>query len=243
MPIVTLTTDFGTLDPYVGMLKGALLSMQPSLQLVDISHDIPSFDIVQAAYVLGRAWPEFPKGTIHLVSVNPSLRSAPRFMAFEEKAHYFIGPDNGLFSLVHPQLKGPVYELEFKGAPTFPQKQLFADAVGYLSNEKPIHEIGFPIEDMEQKMLLQPVVNAQQIRGTVMYIDKYGNAITNISETLFRDNQKKRNFAIYFKRHEPITQIHLFYGDVPPGEPLALFTFKRMTPSKLTSFKKSRICI
>jgi S-adenosylmethionine hydrolase len=133
MQIVTLTTDFGHKDYYQGLLKGAILSKTPTVQLVDISHDIESYDIVHGAFVLKNAFSAFPKGTIHLIIVTNSTERRQKFLAFEYKGHYFLGPDNGLFSLILEKLPKEVYRLPFSRRGSFPLKDLFAKAIEHVA--------------------------------------------------------------------------------------------------------------
>lgn len=141
MPIVTLTTDFGVRDFYAGALKGALLRRSPGLQMVDISHDIKPFDIVQGAYVVQHAWPEFPEGTIHIIGVNCVYDKPHRFLAARRHGHYFIAPDNGLLTLLFPDWPDPdVRVLEALPENEFPSKTAFAEAAAYLVQDRPWEE-------------------------------------------------------------------------------------------------------
>jgi hypothetical protein len=223
MPIVTLTTDFGTADFYVGALKGALLSACPEATVVDIAHDLRPFDIVRAAFVLRQCWREFPEGTIHLVSVNHFADVAPRFVALRHESHYFIGPDNGLFSLCFGELPTEIYQLEMRGNDSFFIKKMFAEAVAHIADGRAFDEIGTLAEEVMQRIHLQPVVYPNAIRGTVIFIDRYGNATTNISAALFEGVRQDRQFTVHFKRHEPLRRISRFYTEAATGEPLCLF--------------------
>ena len=223
MPIVTLTTDFGTRDSYAGALKGAILSLDPKLNLVDISHDVPPFDIVRAAFILKNCWDEFPAGTIHVVSVNPFINADPAFLAVEFNQHFFILPDNGLLSLLFPVQINKAFRIALPENSTFPQKNAIAWAVAALAGGKPVFEIGDQVSDLESRLTLQPVVNAELIRGTVIHKDRYGNVITNITDHLFESARKGRPFSIIFKNHLPLFKIAQNYTTVPVGETLALF--------------------
>jgi hypothetical protein len=223
MPIVTLTTDFGTRDPYIGALKGAMLSMNPQLNIVDISHDVPAFDIVRAAFILKNCWDEFPAGTIHVVSVNPFVNSTPAFIAVNFNKHIFILPDNGLLSLLFPLPFENAFRIPLNPASTFPQKSAIAKSVAAIAGGKPVFEIGEQVKEPESRLTLQPVVNAELIRGTVIHKDAYGNVITNITHDLFHNTRNNRPFSIVFKNHRPIFKISQNYTHVPVGETLALF--------------------
>lgn len=222
MAIVTLTTDFGNSDYYAALIKGALLGNSPSIQLVDITHNIPAFDIVQGAFVLSNTFRAFPPGSIHLLSVN-NYDGNLAFIAMEREGHYFVGPDNGVFSLVFGKLDGAVYRLPYDADDPFPMKSICCHAVQHICSGKPMEEIGLPAADVEQRIALQPVIDSSQIRGIVIHIDQYENAITNIKKELFEKVCNGRGFAIRYKRNDPITKVSKIYYEVPVGEPLAFF--------------------
>ena len=224
MPIVTLTSDFGQTDYYAALVKGNLLSQQPDLTLIDITHNVKNYDIVQAAFILKNAYSGFPKGTIHLVSVNTFYRTDFCYLALRYDDHYFVGPDNGIFSLLFGNPTKDVYELEYDVTnETLPVKRVFAQAVKHICGGMPFNEIGVPVESIEQRITFQPVTTATQIRGSVIHVDNYQNVITNITKELFKQIGKKRPFSISFRRHEPISRISVNYADVPVGEPLCWF--------------------
>jgi len=223
MTLVTLTTDLGEQDYYAGALKGAILAECPSAQLVDITHNIPSHDIVRGAFILKNAYPHFPKGTIHLANVNNFYEPERRLLLLQYQGHYFMGPDNGIFSLVFEQQPGQARILPEEGEGLLAYQRSFARAIAHLAGGVPLEEIGEPLDAISERIHLRPVVSASQIRGTVVHIDKFGNVIVNITRELFEQVRKDREFACYFKRHEPITQLSTHYWDVPMGEVLCLF--------------------
>lgn len=223
MAIVTLTSDFGTTDYYAAIIKGAILSKDATINIVDITHNIKNYDIVQGAFVLKNAYRHFPKGTIHLLSVNNFYSQQNTFVALRHDGHYFIGPDNGIFSLMFEQLEADIYELDYPQKSDFPLKQLYAAAVGHIVSRKPFNEIGFPLSSITRRITLQPVISRNMIRGSIIHVDKYENAIVNISRTLFDRVHRGRRFMLYFKRHEPLTRLSWHYYDVPVGETLCLF--------------------
>jgi hypothetical protein len=222
MPIITLTTDFGQNDFYVAMLKGAMLQQHAGLQIVDVTHNVAPYDIVQGAFILKNAFRHFPKDTIHLVSIN-NFSGNLSFIAFRCEGHYFVGPDNGIFSLIFNELPSEVYRLDYDPEDPFPLKAVFANAVSHLAAGKPLFEIGLPDHDLETRIALQPVISTSQIRGSVIYVDHYENVIVNISRELFEKVRNERRFALYFKRNDPITKMSRRYHDVPVGEVLCFF--------------------
>lgn len=222
MQIVTLTTDFGLEDYYVAMLKGAMLQGSPELRIVDITHLVKPYDIVQGAFILKNAFDSFPQGTLHIITVNNSPEQFS-FIAFSHQGHIFIGPDNGIFTLMFGDLPAQVFRLEHDDSSPFPLKEVLADAVEHLSAGKPLFEIGLPAGETERRIALQPVISTSQIRGSVIYIDHYENAVVNIPRELFEKVRNDRRFALFFKRHDPITRLSRHYNDMPVGETLCLF--------------------
>lgn len=222
MAIVTLTTDFGRSDHYAALLKGAILRANPATTIVDITHHVPTFDIVQGAFVLKNTFNAFPEGTIHLLSIN-NFDGNLAFIVFEMAGHYFAGPDNGVFTLMFDQLPDAVFRLPYHASDPFPMKQVFAHAVAHITEGKPLSEIGVPAPDIETRIALQPVISPSQIRGVVIHVDHYENVITNIHEDLFKSQCNGRRFQVLFKRHDPITALSRQYNDVSAGEPVCLF--------------------
>lgn len=223
MPIVTITSDFGWHDFYLPVLKGAILTQNDQINLVDITHDIEPYDIVQAAYIFKNTWHHFPKGSIHLISVNNYYQKECRYLTCEYDGHFFIAPDNGLFSLIFDDTFPALFELSLPEGDNFPLVSAYANAIGKLSNALPMEEIGQSTEEKLERITLRPVVSPNQIRGSVIHIDRYGNVITNIPKTLFEEVQNNRNFKLYFKRHDPIKRLSNHYHDVGIGELLCLF--------------------
>ena len=224
MNIVTLTTDFGTQDFYVGALKGALLSHARDLHLVDISHHIPPFDIVQGAYVAKHAWHEYPEGTIHLFAVNCVYNLGYRFVAARRQGHYFLAPDNGLLSLLFDDLlPADLRQLPAPPVGHFLVKNIFAEAVAHLASGKPFEELGEYPAPLLQRISIQPVIMPSRIRGTVIHVDNFDNVVVNIRHEIFEKSANGRAFSLFFRRNDPITKLSDNYCDVPVGEPLCLF--------------------
>jgi hypothetical protein len=222
--IITLTTDFGTQDFYTGALKGAMLSRYANLHLVDISHAIKPFDIVQAAFVVRNTWQEFPEGTIHLIGVNCVYGNNFRFIAARRDGHYFLAPDNGLLTLLFSDLKeADIRSLGDGQRVYFPVKNVFADAVAHLAAGNPFDALGEPADSLLQRISIQPVITQSRIRGTIVHIDNFENAVVNVPRDLFEKTQDGREFSLFFRRNDPITRISANYCDVPVGEQLCLF--------------------
>jgi S-adenosyl-L-methionine hydrolase (adenosine-forming) len=224
MQFITITTDFGTQDFYVGALKGALLRSLPSLHLVDVSHDIPPFDIVRASFVIANVWREFPQGTIHLIGVNCVYQPDFRFVVARHEGHFFVAPDNGLLSLLFTNLvPTDLRNLPADPLQHFAVKNIFAEAVQHLTEGKPFEELGEHAAPLLERISIQPVITPTRIRGTVIHVDNFENVVVNIRREIFESAANGRPFSLFFKRNDPITQLSGNYCDVAVGEQLCLF--------------------
>lgn len=229
MSVITLTSDMGLRDFYVGAVKGAVYSQLPEAVVVDISHHIPPFDIAQAAFVLRNAFPHFPEGSVHIIGVNPELDLHERVMhvLVKFRKHYFIGADNGIFSLLFDGEPDAIYELNLSQAVddlTFPTKDVFVPAACHIIRGGTPEVIGKKRQGLKERSMFRPVVDKEAIKGSIIYIDTYGNAITNITRTLFREVVKGRDFkVVYGGNTEMIREISDAYNNVSEGERLALF--------------------
>lgn len=223
MRLITLTTDLGWRDYYVAVIKGTLLSRQPDIQIVDISHDIPHYNIVEGAFVLKNAYSSFPEGTIHLVSILDDPHPNSDFLVLKHEGHFFIGPNNGFFTLAFEERPEKIFQLSSGSAHVFGLKNLFAETVAHICADKPLSEIGQENPPLVEKIGLQAVVSKDQLGGTIIHIDHYENAIVNIGRELFEKVRNGRKFELYFKRHDPITRLSRRYCEVPIGEQLCLF--------------------
>ena len=229
MAIITLTTDLGTKDGYLASVKGSIYSQLENAKIVDITNNIELFNIQQAAFVLQNCFKDFPAGTVHIVSVDEELSLSNEHIVVKAHGHFFIGADNGLFSLLFNTLKvDKIVRLNISlttDCMTFATKNIFAQAACHLARGGTMEIIGTEINDFSvKKMELKAVLQKDMIRGLVIYVDGYGNAIVNISKEEFERVQKGRNFEILFGREdEKITAISKKYQDVSVPEKLALF--------------------
>ena len=229
MAIITLTSDLGNKDSYLASVKGSIYSQLESAKIVDITHDITSFNIQQAAYVLRNCFKDFPQGTIHIISIDDEITGPNEHLAVKANGHYFIGADNGLFSLLLNEMKSEkIVRLNISQSTncmTFAIKNIFVPAACHLARGGTMEIIGTEIADFEiHSTELKAVIEKDMIRGIVIYVDGYGNAITNISKEIFEDVQKGRNFSILFGREdEQIINISTKYKEVPSSERLAIF--------------------
>jgi len=220
MSIITLTSDYGATDHYIATLKGYLLSKNPRLTIVDVSHQIGSFDIVQAAFVLRHAYPAFPKGTVHCVLVHNRTHEQ-RLLLIEHNGHIFLVPDNGVATLMFDDIN-ECYAIPITDAHANWQQRV-ADCVDKLKSGGTVKSIGPPAGEIERRIHLNPVVTTAFIRGSAIYIDNFDNVVFNVRRELFESVCQGRDFKLFYKRHDPVTEIHKDYYDVPVGEVVCRF--------------------
>ena len=187
MSIITLLTDFGSADHYVAEMKGVLLSRAPGVTLVDITHAVSPADVRSGAYVLGRTWNRFPPGTIHLAVVDPGVGTTRAALAFSANGHWFVGPDNGVFTPVlhDAEVEAVVLPTPETASPTFHGRDLFAPAAAALAAGVPLSVLGHPFEGIPERLAYTiPHYEGKTVVGEVVYIDRFGSLITNLTSEL-----------------------------------------------------------
>lgn len=227
MTIVTLTTDWGRSNHYTGSVKGTLYRLIPGVQVVDISHEVACYDIMQTFFILKQAYPNFPEGSIHLIGVNSEASIETPHLAIKHHGHYFVGADNGVFSLLFDNKPEYAYEIELHQDSdyfTFSTRDVFAKTAAYLASGKAIKSLGKVRENLNHKIPFEPVIYQDRIVGKVMFVDDYENVFVNINKELFRKVGRNRSFVISFRSPgNSIRQIHESYSDVVAGERMAVF--------------------
>jgi len=221
MSIITLTTDLGYQDYYLAKLKSSILKHMPQTRFLDVNHEIENHDIQFAAYNLSSIWRDLPAGSIHIVSVYNYYATQTEYIAFSREGHFFIGPNNGVFTLLFEDLTSTETHLitgEFDN-----YFGLFAHASALLSTGAPLNDVGPQIGELKEKINILPVYTSNEIRATIMHVDRYGNAVLNIKKEFFKNTRKGRDFEIYFKNSDPITSIHSSYSKVQIGDVVAMF--------------------
>ena len=228
MSIITLTTDLGNKDSYLATVKASIYSQISDVKIIDISNNISPFNIYEAAFILKNCYKDFPDGTIHIISVDDEISVRSEHVAIKVNNQYFIGSDNGLFTLFLNEIKAEkIVKLNISqktNCTTFAIKNIFVPAACHLARGGTMEIIGTVISDLEvQKMELQPVFNNNILKGLIIYVDNYGNAFSNITKEQFY-KLKRNSFSIMFGREdEKITKISSKYKDVPIAEKLAIF--------------------
>ncbi|CAM1353388.1 SAM hydrolase/SAM-dependent halogenase family protein [Tenacibaculum insulae] len=218
MSLITLTTDFGIKDHFVGAVKGAIYSELPEAKIVDITHHITPFNITETSYILKNAYKSFPDKTIHIVGVDSELSVDNKHIAIELDNHYFICPDNGLISMIASEINPTkIVEINIHNhiKTSFPVLDVFVKVASHIARGGSLSVIGKETTAYKKIIEIQPKINQAQniIIGGVIYTDNYGNVITNISKKLFNNIGKGRMFTITAKRNY-FKKIHNGYNEI-----------------------------
>ena len=218
MSLITLTTDFGTKDHFVGAVKGAIYSELTDAKIVDITHEISPFNITETAYILKNSYKSFPKGTIHIVGVDSELSSNNKHIAMALDDHFFVCPDNGLISMIASEIQPTkIVEINIHNRieSSFPVLDVFVQVACFIARGGNLTVIGKEIFEFKKLVEIQPKVNQAQtqIIGGVIYIDNYGNVITNISQKMFNEIGKGRNYKVNASRYS-FTKIFNKYNEI-----------------------------
>ena len=187
MPIITLLTDFGTTDHYVAEIKGVLLTRAPGVTLVDMTHSVSPGDVRSGAYILGRTWHRFPPNSIHMVVIEPGVGTSRAALALSASGHAFVGPDNGVFTpvLQDTPVEAVLLATPETASPTFHGRDLFAPAAATLARGTPLHTLGQPFTGIPERLAYTtPHYEGKSIIGEILYIDRFGPLITNLTSEL-----------------------------------------------------------
>ncbi|MEO9953084.1 SAM-dependent chlorinase/fluorinase [Nonlabens sp.] len=218
MPIITLTTDFGWKDPYVGAVKGAIYKEIENVNIVDISHEVSPFNIAEAAYIIKNAYHSFPDGTIHIIGVDAEHTVENIHIAVLLNGHYFICADNGVLALImnklHPE-KLVEINIHDRISSNFTTLNAFVSTACHIARGGTLEVIGKPISRIRALSGVTPKIseNKNVIHGQVIYIDNYGNSVSNITEDIFNEVGKGRKFEIS-ARNEHFNKIFKKYSDI-----------------------------
>lgn len=217
MSIITLTTDFGYKDHFVGATKGKILSSYSEAIIIDISHDIDKFNITEAAYCIASAYHSFPKGTIHIIAVDSERILNREHIAIQWDDHFFISADNGILShLIQRKVPQKIVKITIHDRlhENASDMDVFVTVACHIARGGLLNVIGKEIEtvSISSELMPQVVNNGAIIRGNIIYIDDFGNCVTNISQKMIREISRGRNFQIQFF-NRTITKINQFYGD------------------------------
>jgi S-adenosylmethionine hydrolase len=226
-PIITLTTDFGSNDHFVGAMKGVILEIVPDAQIVDICHAVQAFDVLDGALTISQAYSYFPNRTVHVVVIDPGVGTARRPIVASSDKYHFVAPDNGVLSLVYARearmhvrhITSEHYFLQ-PVSNTFHARDIFSPVAAYLAKEVDALKFGDEVEDFVRFSAPKPkAVEENRLRGVVLKVDRFGNLVTNVTPQdapmLFGSGAKA--FKIVVGNRE-ITEIHSAYAEGAPGE-------------------------
>ncbi len=218
MGIITLTTDFGLKDHFVGVLKGSIYTELPEATIVDISHGISPFNIQECAYILQNSYHNFPKGTIHIVGVDSEATPENKHIAVLVDGHYFVSANTGVIGLITSEMKPEqVVELHLpeRIQGSFPVLSVFVRVACHIARGGTLDVVGKPFKDVTSLKEFSPRVteDGKKILGSVIYIDNYGNVVTNIKKGLFETYKKDMDFELN-ARNQKIKKIHQNYSDI-----------------------------
>ena len=213
MSLVSLTTDFGLKDYFVAAIKAELYQEIEGVNVVDVSHQISPFNHTEAAYVLKNAYSAFPKGSIHIIGVDSEYTPENVHIVMLLEGHYFIGANNGIFSLIKEErIPEKIVEINIHKniVSSFPVLDIFVKVAGHIARKGSLDVIGKNINQIKEVTDVKPVINTSedQILGSVIYIDNFGNVVTNINKKVFLEYQKGREYTILTKS----VKLHTIYN-------------------------------
>lgn len=224
MSIVTITSDFGNINYNLGVMKGTILSYgDPLPHIVDISNEIGNFNIVEGAYVISNSFRYFPKGTLHIIAINTFYSQRSRLLLLDHEGHYFVAPNNGILPLLfEDQMPSRIMDLGI-----YQDQKTFFHIIGecvrkLVASEEPVYN-ELSQDELNNRISLRAIVSGNSIRGSIIFIDKYGNLITNVKKALFERVGNNRRFEVFFRHKDPISTIHSHYHEVPIGDELCIF--------------------
>jgi len=226
-PILTLTTDFGLSDHYVGTMKGVILSICPAAQIVDISHDVKPFEIGEGAYAIAQAYRYFPKKTVHVVVVDPGVGTARRPILMETAGQYFVAPDNGVLATIYGREEHKIRLISNERyflkpvSRTFHGRDIFAPVAAHLASGEPPSRMGKVVKDYLRPVFEKPQRTGKRTwMGRILRIDRFGNIVTNFHEGEFPDLEQ-RNFTLMVGLCA-VEVMARSYAECGPGELFAI---------------------
>ncbi len=234
--IITLTTDFGTNDAYVGIMKGVILSINPHVQVIDITHAIPPQDVHEAAFLIPSVHQYFPNGTIHIIVVDPGVGSNRRAIVCQTDSAFFVCPDNGTLSYLFQHTENGYRRRQIRRvvaiqnrkyllpnvSNTFHGRDIFAPVAAHLSLGIPFTSIGKPIRNPVQLPLPEAHISENTLTGQIIKIDRFGNLITNISQNAFTEFTKTSSHYTIQAGDVRMERLNTAYSESHTGEPLAI---------------------
>ncbi len=222
MPVITLTTEWRPDDFYYGIIKGKLCTLSPETTIIDNANSIPVFNLSHASFVIRNTYNNYPKGSVHIICVHSESSEEKDHLIVKAKDHYFIGTDNGIFNLILNSEPDEIIKISHKGSND--ELELFAKAAADLISGKKPKDLGTVMKDFSEKVPLRATIDKNVITGSIIFIDSYGNAISNITRELFYRVFDNRPYLILIQSNKNYTDhISKRYCDEPVGELLTRF--------------------
>lgn len=222
MPVITLTTEWRPDDIYAGILKGRLCRLCPEAHIVENAGNIQPFNISQAAFIVRNTFSNYPEGSIHIICVHSESVDGNDYLAVKARGHYFVGTDNGIFNLILNAEPDEIIRLDAGGEKD--ELAVFAKAAADICNGRKLSSIGKSVKELSEKLPLRATIDQGVILGSVIFIDSYGNAISNITRDVFLRVFENKNYRILIQSNKNYTEkLSEKYCDVPVGELLARF--------------------
>jgi len=222
MAVITLTTEWRPDDIYNGIIKGKLCSLCPGATVIDNASNITPFNISHASFIIRNTFENYPKGSIHIICVHSEAQKGEGYLIIKARGHFFIGTDNGIFNLILNADPDEIVRIESDGINN--ELEIFARAASGLLAGKQPSQLGTPLNNISESLPLRATIDADVIIGSIIFIDSYGNAISNITREIFYRVFENREFRIYIQSNKNYTEhISKAYSDAPAGDLLARF--------------------
>jgi S-adenosylmethionine hydrolase len=222
MPVITLTTEWKPDDIYYGIIRGKLCSICPGITVIENASNIPPLNLAYASFVIRNTFNNYPKGSVHIICVHSEAHHQEDHLIVKAKDHFFIGTDNGIFNLILNSEPDEVIKIDYKGNDD--ELDVFARAAAGLMEGKKPADLGQPLEKISDRIPLRATIDKDVITGSIIFIDSYGNAISNITREIFDRVFEAKEYRILIQSNTNYTdKISKKYSDVPVGELLSRF--------------------
>jgi S-adenosylmethionine hydrolase len=222
MPVITLTTEWKPDDIYNGIIKGKLSRLSPGTIIIDNAGGIPPFNISQASFIVRNTFNNYPEGSVHIICVHSEAHTDEDYLIVKARGHFFLGTDNGIFNLILNAEPEEIFNIETNGSSD--ELEIFSQAAAGLIAGKTLKELGKPAKTISERMPLRATIDKDVIIGSIIFIDSYGNAISNITREVFYRVFENKKFRILLQSNKNFTdEIWEKYSDVPIGEMVARF--------------------
>ena len=222
MPVITLTTEWKPDDIYYGIIKGKLSSMCPGTIIIDNAGNIPAFNISHASFIIRNTYNNYPRGSVHIICVHSEAHKEQDHLIVKARDHFFVGTDNGIFNLILNSDPDEVIKIDPQGASD--ELEVFARAASDLVSGKKPSDLGISVKTLSERVPLRATIDKDVIIGSIIFIDSYGNAISNITREVFYRVFENKAYRILIQSNKNYTEkISVKYSDVPVGEMLARF--------------------